>query len=312
MNLDLTWLNSVLAADKATIARFAHHKFGVGCNVGSLQDLPESEREMVRERIMAKLETKIENDKKTHNKNKKRAAAEMGDGVGDGCTGGSDGVGRALMTTQASMTYHIPIASGGAFTCADQAAPQAAPQALRPPEPPRSTAGVAMALKVDERTGTINVRKIKSATAKPAMVTFVNTHPEDLDFCLKLLAQHHTPRDSGDGDARATWRLAEPLRWDSVRQLVWPKRADKRLAPRITRVKHKVVFEGQHGGYTMRVTITGVKDAFGHHTQVGGTCVELQQLLKDTEAGATAVVVEAALGPAVKALVSVLDVLANG
>ncbi|KAG1664613.1 hypothetical protein FOA52_004488 [Chlamydomonas sp. UWO 241] len=56
----------------------------MGCNVGSLQDLPESEREMVRERIMAKLETKIDNIKKTHNKNKKRAAAEMGVGAGDG------------------------------------------------------------------------------------------------------------------------------------------------------------------------------------------------------------------------------------
>ncbi|KAG1674621.1 hypothetical protein FOA52_001870 [Chlamydomonas sp. UWO 241] len=80
--------DKVLAADKATIARFAHNKFGRGCNVGSLQDLPESEREMVNERIMAKagsmLETKIDNDKKTHDKKKKRAAAEMGNGVGDG------------------------------------------------------------------------------------------------------------------------------------------------------------------------------------------------------------------------------------
>jgi hypothetical protein len=32
------------------------------------------------------------------------------------------------------LPYHIPNASGGAFTCADQAAPQAVPNALRPPE----------------------------------------------------------------------------------------------------------------------------------------------------------------------------------
>ncbi|KAG1667364.1 hypothetical protein FOA52_001424 [Chlamydomonas sp. UWO 241] len=105
---------------------------------------------------------------------------------------------------------------------------------------------------------------------KPAMVTFINARPGALDLRIKLLAQYHILRDSVDVDARAAWRLAESLRWDTMRQMG------------------------------------------GHRTEVGGSCVELQQLLQDTKADATAADVEAALGPAVMSLVSFLDVLVDG
>jgi hypothetical protein len=98
----------------------------------------------------------------------------------------------------------------------------------------------------------------------------------------------------------------------ATQELVWPSDADEGFVLDIARVKHKAVFEGQHGGYTMRVTITCVNDADGHRTEVGGNCVELQQLLQDTKAGATAADVESELGPAVNAMVAFLDVLANG
>ncbi|KAG1674703.1 hypothetical protein FOA52_013538 [Chlamydomonas sp. UWO 241] len=123
-------------------------------------------------------------------------------------------------------------------------------------------------------------------------------------------------RGSGaDDDARAVWKLADSLRWDAARQeLVWPPDAGRRFVADVVRVKHKSVFEGLVGGYTMRLTLTGLSDADGHRTEVGGGCVELQELLNDALAkggsgSGSAADAEAALGPPLAALATFLDEL---